>query len=409
MTAIPLLSHQADFIRSSAPYPAICGGYGSGKTKAATMRLLTLMLEEPGVNTLLGMPTYDLLRLRAIPGVQDDLADLGLSYSLNKSEWCITISGFGSMYFRSYDNPQRWIAFEVAHTILDELDTLKKDKAQAVWLKAIERTRQHCSRRNTIGNVTTPDQGTSGFTYERWVKSATEDFQVIEASTYDNPYLPEDYARSLTEQYDPVIADAYLRGKFISLNQSKVYHAFDRRKHHSDRQIKSGDRLNVGIDFNIGGCCATVWVVDGATPTAVDEFVAHDTQDFCNRLARYRDHRIIVYPDASGKASRTNAASSDLDIISQAGYWIDAPKANPAIRDRINSVNGLLAHEKMRVNCDKCPELTEALETQGYVKGEPEKFDSHPAIDDWCDSAGYFIHRKFPISRPVVSGLRGLS
>jgi len=72
-------------------------------------------------------------------------------------------------------------------------------------------------------------------------------------------------------------------------------------------------------------------------------------------------------------------------------------------------VNGLLAHVKIRVNCDKCPELTEALETQGYVKGEPEKHDTHPSIDDWCDSAGYFIHRKFPISRPVVSGLRGLS
>lgn len=373
------------------------------------MRLLVLMLQEPGVNTLLGMPTYDLLRLRAIPGVEEDLAEVGLSYQLNKSEWAIQIHGFGTMYFRSYDNPQRWIAFQVAHTILDELDTLPREKARTVWLKAVERTRQAARRPNTIGNVTTPDQGTSGFTYERWVKNGNDDFSVIKASTYDNPYLPADYAEQLTGQYDPVMVDAYLRGEFVSLNQDKVYHQFDRRKHHSERRIKPGDRLHVGIDFNVGGCCATSWVIDGAMPIAVDEFVAKDTQDFVTRLARYDDQRVTVYPDASGKANRTNAATSDIDIIEQSGFRVDAPRGNPAVRDRINSVNGLFAHNRIGVNCDACPELVEALETQGYVKGEPEKFDDHPAADDWVDSAGYFLHRKFPISRPVVSGLRGVS
>ena len=411
MTAlsIPLLDHQRDFIQSLARYPAICGGYGSGKTKAATMRLLVLMLQEPGVNTLLGMPTYDLLRLRAIPGVEEDLAEVGLSYQLNKSEWAIYIHGFGTMYFRSYDNPQRWIAFQVAHTILDELDTLPRKKARTVWLKAVERTRQAAKQPNTIGNVTTPDQGTSGFTYDRWVKNGNDDFSVIKASTYDNHYLPADYAEQLTRQYDPVMVDAYLNGEFVSLNQNKVYHQFDRRKHHTDRTIKPGERLHVGIDFNIGGCCAVVCVIDGAKPIAVDEFVAHDTQDFCTRLAKYDGNKIIVYPDASGKAGRTNAAVSDLDIIEQNGFRVDAPRANPAIRDRVNSVNGLLAHSNFGINCNACPELTDALEVQGYLKGEPEKFDSHPAVDDWNDSLGYFIHRKFPISRPVVSGLRGVA
>ena len=407
--SLELMPAQKQFIWSEKPYPAICGGFGSGKTKAATVRLLKLMLSEPGINTLLGMPTYDLLRLRAIPGVEEDLQQLGIGYNLNKSEWAIYIHGFGSIYFRSYDNPQRWIAFEVSHTILDELDTLKKDKAEIVWRKAMERTRQVAKRRNTIGCVTTPDQGIGGFTYDRWVKNATDDYEIIKASTYSNPYLPPDYAESIRAQYDPVMADAYLNGEFVSLNQNKVYHQFDRRKHHTDRTIKHGERLHVGIDFNIGGCCAVVCVIDGAKPIAVDEFVAHDTQDFCTRLAKYDGNKIIVYPDASGKAGRTNAAVSDLDIIEQNGFRVDAPRANPAIRDRVNSVNGLLAHGNFGINCNACPELTDALEVQGYVKGEPEKFDSHPAVDDWNDSLGYFIHRKFPISRPVVSGLRGVA
>jgi hypothetical protein len=124
-------------------------------------------------------------------------------------------------------------------------------------------------------------------------------------------------------------------------------------------------------------------------------------------LAAYAGRTIIVYPDASGKAGSTNASQSDLDIIRQAGFRIDAPNANPAVRDRINTVNGLLAHDKMAVNTNLCPLLTDALESQGYTaKGEPEKFNDHPAIDDHNDAAGYFLDRKFSIRRPIfITGI----
>lgn len=367
-----------------------------------------MMLSEPSVNCLIGMPTYDLLRLRAIPGFEEDLSGLGFRYTLNKSEYAIRIHGYGSIYFRSYDNPNRWIAFEAGHTILDELDTLPREKARAVWRKAVERTRQPTQRGNSIGVVTTPDQGVGGFVYERWGKPTDEQWHLIRASTHDNPFLPDDYAASLIEQYDPILVEAYLSGEFVSLNQDRVYHQFDRARHETDRVAKLGERLHVGIDFNIGGCCATVWVIDERTPVAVGEFVAKDTRDFCARLSRY-DHPITVYPDASGKAGRTNAAESDIDIIQQAGYRVDAPRANPAIRDRVNAVNGLFAHDRIRINSARCPELVDALSMQGYVDGQPEKFGHHPAIDDWCDSAGYFLHRKYPISRPAVRGIRGVA
>lgn len=86
---------------------------------------------------------------------------------------------------------------------------------------------------------------------------------------------------------------------------------------------------------------------------------------------------------------------------------VDAPETNPYVRDRINAFNALLAHDRIGINCDKCPELATALETQGYTeKGEPEKFNEHPAIDDWVDGAGYFIHQRFPIRAPLAKGIR---
>jgi len=109
---------------------------------------------------------------------------------------------------------------------------------------------------------------------------------------------------------------------------------------------------------------------------------------------------LIIYPDASGNSGRTNASQSDISIIREAGFQLNYLSQNPAVRDRINAYNGLLAHNRLLVNTDKCPNLTNALETQGYdERGDPEKWADHPSIDDWMDSSGYFIANKFPIGR----------
>lgn len=402
---VPLTDPQAAFVFSEKPHPAIVAGLGAGKSRAATMRLILLMLDNPGINTLYTMPTYDLLKLRAIPGVLDDLNMLGLKYSLNKSDYAVSIKGMGTIFFRSYDNPDRLIAFEVAHSVADELDVLTKEQANLVWRKISERTRQPSKLPNSIAAVTTPDQGYSGFVYDRWVTRADDSTELIKASTLSNPYLPDGYVDQIRANYDAALAEMYINGEFVSLTANKVYHYFSRDSHGTDMIIEPGDRLHIGLDFNIGGCCAVVFVLDDEGPVAVDEFVSHDTRDFINNVkVRYGNHDVTVYPDASGRAGRTNATISDIGLIEQAGLRVEAPAKNPYVRDRINAVNSLLSHRLLAVNIEKCPKTTQALETQGYNdKGEPEKFNTHPAIDDWADSLGYCMHRLFPVNRPVIN------
>lgn len=403
---LPLTQPQEDFAFHPEPFPAIVGGLGSGKTQAGVCRLIIRMLSHKK-RVAYYMPTYDLLKLRAIPEFQRVFAELGIKTNLNKSDYELKVKGYGSVIFRSYDNPDRIVAYEVADSIVDELDTLKKEDAAKVWRKITERNRQRSPLGNTIGCVTTPDQGIHGFIYQKWVKVAAGGYAIIRAPTYSNPYLDDDYIPNIRANYDPLMADMYIEGEFVSLNDKKVYHFFDRKRHHNPRTIKQGERLYVNIDFNIGGCCSNVWVLDDNKPIAVDEFISHDTQDFINNLSRYKGHQIIVYPDASGKANRTNASASDIEMIKQAGFMVDAPESNPYVRDRINAFNALLAHDRIGVNCDKCPELATALETQGYdAKGEPEKFNEHPAIDDWVDGAGYFVHQRFPIRAPLAKGIK---
>lgn len=405
---VALTSPQRQFVLSAHQYPAIVGGLGSGKTKAGTIRLILLIVSDRGANGAYYLPTYDLINLRAIPGVMEDLDSLGLVYKLNKSNYTIEIIGYGSIIFRSYDRPERIIAYEVAHSICDELDTLPKEKASHVWRKITERNRQKRNRLNTIGLVTTPDQGVNGFVYDKWFKKAQPGYVIYKASTYSNPYLPSEYAQSILDNYDPILADLYLRGEFVSLTQDKVYHFFSRNTHHVERVITDDDKvLHVGLDFNIGGCCAVTFVIDNNDPIAVDEFTSYDTRDFINNLARYKGKSVIVYPDASGKARKTNASESDIEIIRGEGHQVQVAASNPAVRDRINACNGLFAHGRLKINTDKCQELTNALESQGYdKKGDPEKWDNHPAIDDWVDGLGYMIAFKYPVRTTGMTKIR---
>lgn len=408
---LDLLSHQHEFITSEEPNPAIVGGLGSGKTQAGTDRLIALMIDDPKVNTLYAMPTYDLLVLRAVSGVIESLELMGLRYSYNVSRMTISINGLGKMIFRSYDNPKKIVAFEVGHAVVDEIDTLEKEKAAEVWRKISERVRQTTPRMkelnkpNSIACVTTPDQGISGFVYAKWAKNPAAGYVLIKASTYDNPFLPDGYTDQILNNYDAILADLYLRGEFVSLNQNKVYWAFSRDKCHSSEIITKNDPIiYYGQDFNVGGNVTIIFKIIGRSVHAVGEVVTMTTQEIPIKLkAKYGDKKYIAYPDASGGNESANAPKSSINLLQDAGHRIDAPNANPAIRDRINAVNGLLSHNRLFINTLQCPMLTDALEAQGYDKnGKPEKYDEHPAIDDYNDALGYFIHRRYPIQRPTI-------
>jgi hypothetical protein len=229
-----LTEPQHQFVFSQSKFPALIGGLGSGKSQGGTYRVARLMLEDPGINCGYYFPTYDLINLRGIPGLCRDFETLGITkYTVNRSEYYIDIEGYGRVIFRSYERPERIVAYEVAHSIVDELDTLPRDKAEMVWRKVVERNRQRCKHPagNTVGCVTTPDQGQLGFVFEKWGAVELQDgYELIKASTYSNPFNPPDYADSILKNYDEDLARCYLEGDFVSLAHRTVFNRRDMEK-----------------------------------------------------------------------------------------------------------------------------------------------------------------------------------
>ena len=273
MADIAPTSPQFEYIMSQARYPALVAGFGAGKTEAAVKRSIIGKLINPDCDRGFYAPTYDLIRMIAFPRFEQALEEMGISYRLYKSPLnYIEIGGKGKIYFRSMDAPHRIIGYEHADADVDELDTMKPDDAAYAWRQIVARNRQKKinGSANSVGVTTTPEG--FKFVYETWKKNPKPGYQIIQAPTKSNPYLPEGYIQSLTDIYPSNLLAAYLEGQFVNLQSGTVYSAYDRIACRSSETVNDGELLNIGMDFNVTNMSAVVYVSRGTVWHAVDEF-----------------------------------------------------------------------------------------------------------------------------------------
>lgn len=425
---------QLEYVNSKAINTGFVAGLGSGKSYSATLKTILKKIEKPTSIVAYYLPTFPLVRDIAFAKFPEMLADMNIEYKLNKTDKEINITGLGKIVFRSMDNPETIVGYEVFYSVIDECDMLKAEKMETAYNKIMARNRQvikvedievidkynsdeimpvgmylHKKLKvlcysNQLDVVGTPE-GFKWF-YKRFVKEFEPKTDLlIRASTYDNKHLPTQYIANLEQQYPPNLLRAYLSGEFVNLNSENIYSYFNREIHHKAIEIQDHETIHCGQDFNYNGCITTLFVIRDDTPMQFGEIISKDTYGIVSNLKdRFKSQTIIIYPDASGKAHKTNATLTDIEILKQGGLQVRASSTNPRVQDRINSVNALFSHNRLYIDIDKCPRTAEALEQQSYDdKGEPEKYAGSATIDDFTDSLGYFIYYKFPLKRNTVS------
>lgn len=402
-----LTEPQERLILSKAKYPAFVAGFGAGKSEA--MCKAGFIDASHSSDALIGLyaPTYDLVRLITAPRICSVLSDQGVPHKWNKQENIVYTSypRFGDFILRTMDNPERIVGYETYRAHVDELDTLKPEVAQRVWNQVIARNRQRpegiVNVFNRVSAYTTPEG--FRFTYDRWVRNAVEGYEIIQAPTYSNPFLPADYVDALKASYPAELIDAYIEGRFVNLTSGTVYNAYDREANRSLETIQANEPLHIGQDFNVNNMTSAVAVKRDNGWHMVDELTGlRDTPHLIETVReRYKGHAVYIYPDASGDSRKTvDASTSDLEMLRQARFKVRAPNANPRVRDRIVSVNAALSNKALWVNDKTCPTLAEALEQQAYDKnGEPDKSTGH---DHPNDALGYFVHYTMPVRKPVI-------
>jgi len=380
----------------------VSAGYGAGKTRALCAKAVHLAMANQGFIGVVMEPTGPLIRDIWQSDFDDFLESYGIPYTFRASplpEYTLHLPGGDTKILcRSFENWQRIIGINGAWILADEIDTVNPTIANKAFPKILGRLRSGNVRQ--FAAASTPE----GFRW-MWQTFASEDGKgredrrLIRMRTQDNPYLPPDFIERMQANYDPQLLKAYLDGEFVNLTTGQVYDRFDRAKHVAV-QIPdiSREPLRIGVDFNVGNMSAVIAIRVGKSLYVVDEVSgAHDTDALAQKIkAHYPDHKIYVYPDASGGNRSTNATQTDIAILESYGMSNQSPKANPPVRDRVAAVQALLENGKGEVRLKiaaSCVKTIECLELQSYTeKGDPDK---DAGYDHMNDALGYLVWREF--------------
>ena len=142
------------------------------------------------------------------------------------------------------------------------------------------------------------------------------------------------------------------------------------------------------------------------------------TKEMINRVINNLQNKfeqVIIVGDASGKNTSTQSLQSDYELIDQefitSGYHKDRiemviPRSNPAVRDRINSVNRVLSKADILLDKNKCIRNIEDLRRVIYTEqGDIDK-KSDMSLTHASDGLGYLIYMIAPLRRVTMPRLR---
>jgi hypothetical protein len=380
----------------------ISAGYGAGKTRALCAKAVMLAAANQGFIGAVMEPTGPLIRDIWQNDFDDFLEAYDIPYTFRASplpEYMLHLPGGDTKILcRSFENWSRIIGLNLAWVLADEIDTVTPAIANKAFPKILGRLRAGNVRQ--FGAASTPE----GF---RWMWNTfgsdnaqqRSDRKLIKMRTVDNPHLPPDFIERLEANYDPSLLRAYLDGEFVNLTTGQVYDRFDRAKHvTTDLPDTSREPLRIGVDFNVTNMSAVIAIRQGNRLLVIDEISgAHDTDALAQEIKRrYPNHRIYIYPDASGGNRSTNAAQTDIQILESYGMSNQSSRSNPPVRDRVAAVQALLENGKGEVRltiADTCRKMIECLELQSYTeKGDPDK---DAGYDHMNDALGYVVWREF--------------
>ena len=312
------------------------------------------------------------------------------------------------MLFRSLDEYERLRGTNLAWFGIDEMTYCPEE----AWTRLEARLRDPKAKVLCGFGVWTP----KGFdwVHRRFKGEPVEGYELIEAEPYENYHLLEkvpDYYERLKASYDERFFRQEVLGQYLNLTAGQVYYAFDRKTNTGRFQADPRRRLAWSWDFNLNPMASVVCQEQDGNTVVLDEIVIEtsSTQEVCEEfVVRYGGHRagVDVYGDASGEHGQTATGKSDYDLIRgffrrnpQLDGWVGAGKANPAVRDRVNVVNGRLRNAQggRHLLVDKrCKELVKDLEQVSYKAGtsqiDKEKDARRTHVSD---ALGYYLWAQF--------------
>ena len=409
MKSFKLFQHQKDYVMSDAKYPMLIGGYGSGKTTGFCVFALRQCSMNAGKRILLAEPTYPMIRDVLQPAFEQAVRHTGFSYEYSATDMRYRVhwkNGWCDVLMRSAENYQRWAGLNLAAGGIDEADQLRDARA---WQMLLSRLRDG----NTLTAFASGTPEGFKFVYKYWAENPKEGYELIRGRTEDNSMLPEEFIKSLKDNYDETLLKAYLNGEFVNLQQGQTYYNFERAKNVRKVQYNPTLPVRCAVDFNVSPMCCSLFQIHKDNKFKFQVFseieLHHSggseilTERMAKEIkARYPNKEYIVYPDPANQR-HTSALHTDHDIFRQHGFKVLAKPKAPRVIDSVNAVNK--ACDDNLVIDPTCKGLIADLEQTVNKEGTREIDKSNSQRTHYTDGIRYAIDYELPIIKPLVGSI----
>ena len=254
---------------------------------------------------------------------------------------------------------------------LDEADELPEDVMIEAMKSVSQRIRQIMpNHRSPYIMAASTAQGMKGFyrLYCHYKKSGIG-FVLTRARTQDNWYLPKEYILDLWKNFTETERKVYMEGAFLSVTQGRVIPGFDWDKNFApesdmDLELRRGERVYIGQDFNSGYNRGSAWVARNGTLHCIKRYDFPDPDDMAN-IYRYDfpDQDIFWLPDVTIKDQYPHFARdlrrNDIHIIHRS--------KSPLVEDSCFLISKLCAQGRIMIH-SQAREVAEAFSTASRGK-----------------------------------------
>jgi PBSX family phage terminase large subunit len=379
------------------------GGFGSGKTYATCLKAILLSASNPATAGMLVSPTYQMMRDTTRRAFIDILDRNNISYLFRASENRIIIQENQSeVWFRSADDPDKLKGANLSFVGADEAAMMTREAFEIM----LSRVRDSNANIRQTFLASTPD----GFNwlYDLFVNGDTNR-RLINTSTTENIYLPQEYVNTLRENYDSELIKQYIDGEFVNVNKAQVYYAFNRSKNVIERSYDPSLPIYVCIDFNVNPMCWAVIQHYQGIDYVIDEIIGinTNTEDQTRTLLNKYPNAlaITIYGDYSGNQRHTSSRTTDYEIIRSIIPSAEIRvKPNPPVNERINAVNARLRNSQgdIRLFIDnRCKRLISDFERVSYKTGSRDLDKSNTELTHISDAIGYYIEMNYSIKGKI--------
>lgn len=273
---------QREFLENDAKWRAFIGGVGCGKTTAGCMEAIRCAVQYVGSRGLIARKTWKEL-IHTTMDVFWNLVPFELVLRHSVDDGMIILKavdmesgevGESVIFYRPLDRREKIEGLNLSWFYVDEASEIDEEMFSALQ----GRVRSPVGPRR--GWITTTPPSVSHWIYKKFIQEKNPAYAAIFASTFDNPYLPEDYISYLKTSLSGEYYRRMVLGEFgheregapVFINFSPEIHIV--KEEEVKELLKQAGVLYRGIDFGYWHPAAVWGILDAwGRLVIVDEYI----------------------------------------------------------------------------------------------------------------------------------------